>query len=126
LATATTAGAPYFGLLIATQGAGGVFTSLSITSMTFMDPLPAGCTAINFTGGTFLSTFTKVGFNTANIGANINAQPLAVASTIWMSAPAGPKIGHLRILVTEPLALRNPMPPSLAKSALKRPASQTP
>ena len=84
----------YYGLLIATQGAAGqTFTGLSITSMTFMGPLPLGTTAINFTGGRFLSTFTSVGFYDTNIGANINASPLSPATSIYMVAPSGQRSG---------------------------------
>jgi len=91
-----TAGSPYYGLLIATQAGGPPFTGLSIASMTFMDPLPAGTTAIDFLGGTFLSTFTSVGFNSANIGTNINASALNTGTGIYMvailaSARTGPQ-----------------------------------
>ena len=76
-------------LNIATQSAG---ATLSITSMTF-SPQMAGATAINFLGGTFVSTFTGVSFNSSNIAVNVDASRLEPASRITMLSYFGRKVG---------------------------------
>jgi|CXWL01.1.fsa_nt_gi predicted metal-binding protein len=78
-----------WGLSIATMTCGACNGNISITSMTFPGGLTAGATAINFTGGTFTSTFTSVAFNDANIAKNVNGSPLATASTVTMRGYAG-------------------------------------
>ncbi|MDO8805385.1 MAG: NosD domain-containing protein, partial [Elusimicrobiota bacterium] len=78
-----------YGLNIATQAAG---VELQITSMTF-SPLTAGTTAINFLGGTFVSTFSGVSFNSSNIAVNVDASRLDPASRITMLAYYGSKAG---------------------------------
>jgi len=76
---------------IDTQSAG---ADLSITSMTFQN-LTAGATAINFLGGQFISTFTKVAFNDAGIGINVNGSLLDPGSSITMSRYSGVRGGAL-------------------------------
>ena len=88
LSSNTISGGQY-GLNIAAQSAG---ASLDISSMTFSS-LTAGATAINFLGGQFVSTFTGVAFNSANITVNVNGSSLASGSRIIMSHPAGVKLG---------------------------------
>ncbi|MFI5360913.1 MAG: right-handed parallel beta-helix repeat-containing protein, partial [Elusimicrobiota bacterium] len=83
----TITGAQY-GMAIAAQSPG---ASLTITSMTFAN-LTAGATAINFTGGTFVSTFTTVGFD-ASVGANVNAAALSAGTSITMASPSGARTG---------------------------------
>ncbi|MBI3552269.1 MAG: right-handed parallel beta-helix repeat-containing protein [Elusimicrobia bacterium] len=75
------------GLKVNSQSAGAV---LSVTSMTFLN-LSAGATAINFLGGTFVSTFSKVFFDNS-IAVNVNAS-LLTNSTITMTNFAGPQAG---------------------------------
>ncbi len=67
--------------------------NLSISSMIFSGGLTAGATAIDFTGGDFISTFAYVSFADANIGANVNASPLAATSRIAMRSESGGKRG---------------------------------
>jgi|CXWL01.1.fsa_nt_gi sulfur carrier protein ThiS len=81
------------GLSITTMACGACDGNISITSMTFAGGLTAGATAIHFTGGTFTSTFTTVGFNDANIAVNVNGSFLDTASTITMSGYSGAKSG---------------------------------
>jgi kumamolisin len=83
----TLTGAQY-GMQIATQSAG---ASLSITSMTFAE-LASGATAINFTGGTFVATFTTVSFD-ASVGADVNSSALSSASNITMASASGAHSG---------------------------------
>ncbi len=82
-----------WGVSVATMNCAGCNGNLSITSMTFSGGLTAGATAINFTGGTFNSTFTTVAFNDANITIDVNGSPLAAASRVAMSQYAGVKSG---------------------------------
>ena len=86
-ASDTITGAEY-GMLIATQAAG---AGVSIASMTFAN-LSAGATAMQFTGGTFNSTFTAVSFD-ASVGANVNAAALSPGSSITMAASTGTRAG---------------------------------
>ncbi|MEI7528064.1 MAG: kelch repeat-containing protein [Elusimicrobiota bacterium] len=78
-----------YGVNIATQNTG---TALSIASMTFQS-LTAGATAINFLGGTFVSTFTGLAFSTANISVNMNGSPLGGGSRITLKRTTGPRAG---------------------------------
>ncbi|MDO8803794.1 MAG: right-handed parallel beta-helix repeat-containing protein, partial [Elusimicrobiota bacterium] len=86
LSSNTVAGGGY-GLNIATQSVG---ATLSISSLTF-NSLTAGATAINFLGGTFVSTFTGMGFNTGDI--NINGLSLSADSRITVRNSSGIKDG---------------------------------
>ncbi|MEK7388952.1 MAG: right-handed parallel beta-helix repeat-containing protein [Elusimicrobiota bacterium] len=85
-----TIGSGQYGVWIATQAAG---ATLTISSLTFAGGLTPGATAIHFAGGTFISTFSKVAFNDANIAINVNASLLDTASTITMRSDAGLKTG---------------------------------
>jgi len=78
-----------YGLNIAAQSAGAV---LSVSSITFSSLTP-GATAVNFLGGSFISTFTGAAFNSANIAVNVNGSLLAAGSRIMMRNSAGPKLG---------------------------------
>jgi hypothetical protein len=86
-ATNTVSGAMY-GMEIAAQSAG---ASLSVASMTFAN-LSAGATAVNFTGGTFVSTFTAVSFD-GGVGADVNGALLSLSSRITMRGDAGARKG---------------------------------
>ncbi|MDD5304422.1 MAG: right-handed parallel beta-helix repeat-containing protein, partial [Elusimicrobia bacterium] len=77
------------GLEITTQAAGFV---LAVDSVTFRG-LTAGATAIDFLGGTFVSTFTLANFEDAGVGANISGAALGAASRITMNAHRGPRRG---------------------------------
>jgi hypothetical protein len=88
LSSVAVSGASY-GLFITTQATG---ASLTISSMTFRN-LATGATAIHFTGGTFVSTFTTVNFEDSSIGANVNAAALDPASRIRMRVAAGVRAG---------------------------------
>ena len=77
-----------YGVLITPQAPGAV---LSIASMNFSG-LAAGATAINFTGGTFVTTFTAVAFD-SSVAVNVNAAALSGGSSITMAAPTGVKTG---------------------------------
>ncbi len=78
-----------YGLNIAAQNTG---AALSITSMAFQD-LTYGATAINFLGGTFVSTFTRIGFDYADIAVNVNGSALGPGSRLSMRAASGGKAG---------------------------------
>ena len=82
-ATNTITGAKY-GVLIATQAAG---AGLSVTSMTFAGLAP-GSTAMFFTGGTFVSTFTTARFG-AGVAVNVYAAALDPASRITLRKAGG-------------------------------------
>ncbi len=85
-----------YGVSIATMGFCGTCSgNLSITSMTFSGGLTAGATAINFAGGSFISTFTAVAYDDANISINVNARRLSSASRIAMRSNAGIKSGSV-------------------------------
>ena len=77
-----------YGLLISTQAAG---ASLAINTLNFSG-LAAGATAVNFTGGTFVSTFTAVSFD-SSVAVNVNAVAMSTGSSITMSAPSGARTG---------------------------------
>jgi hypothetical protein len=77
-----------YGLLIGTQAAG---AGLSAASLTFAG-LAAGATAMNFTGGTFVSTFTAASFD-ASVGANVNASALSGGSSLTMAFASGAHSG---------------------------------
>jgi len=79
LASNTVSGAGY-GLSLTTQAAG---ASLFVSSLTFTN-MAAGATGIKFLGGQFVSTFTGVAFNDANIGVNVNGGALSPGSRITM------------------------------------------
>ncbi|MBI5245837.1 MAG: right-handed parallel beta-helix repeat-containing protein, partial [Elusimicrobia bacterium] len=82
-----------WGVTIATMACGACNGNISIASMTFNGPLTAGATAIYFLGGTFVSTFTNVGFNDLNIGANVSGSALDLASRITMLQSKGARRG---------------------------------
>jgi hypothetical protein len=88
LSSVAVSGASY-GLFITTQTTG---ASLTISSMTFRN-LASGATAIYFTGGTFVSTFTSITFEDSTIGSNINASRLDPTSRITFNDPAGIRRG---------------------------------
>lgn len=69
--------------------------SLSITTMTIGGSLPAGATAINFTGGILVSTFAAVNFADAAIAVNVNAAALSAGSRITMRGATGQRSGPL-------------------------------
>ena len=77
-----------YGLLIATASAG---ASLTANSLTFSN-LAAGATAINFLGGTFVSTFTAVSFDSTP-SVNVNGSALNAASRITMNNATGARVG---------------------------------
>ncbi|MEK7383806.1 MAG: right-handed parallel beta-helix repeat-containing protein, partial [Elusimicrobiota bacterium] len=87
LATNTITGARY-GMIITTQAVG---ASLSVTSMTFSN-LASGATAVNFTGGAIISTFTTASFD-ASCAVNVNGSPLSLASRITMRSDSGARTG---------------------------------
>ena len=84
-----------WGLSIATMTCGACGGNINITSMTFPGGLTAGATAIHFTGGRFISTFTGVGFNDPNIAVNVNGRALSAASRITMQLYSGARAGSL-------------------------------
>ena len=79
-----------YGLNIAAQGAG---AELSVDSITFAS-LSAGATAVNFTGGVLVATFTRVAFNSPEMTVNINASVLQEGSSVYIRLPAGQKAGQ--------------------------------
>jgi hypothetical protein len=78
------------GLQIGAQGPG---ASFAISALTFQSLTP-GATAINFQGGTVVSTFSGVAFD-SSVGINVAAVALSSASNVTMSMPSGAKTGPL-------------------------------
>jgi hypothetical protein len=77
------------GIFIATQTPNASFL---ISSVTFRS-LASGATAINFSGGTVVSTISSVNFEDTTIGTNINASALDTASRLTMQQPSGLRSG---------------------------------
>ncbi|MBI3298687.1 MAG: right-handed parallel beta-helix repeat-containing protein, partial [Elusimicrobia bacterium] len=82
-----------WGVRVATMSCASCGGNLSISSLVFAGPLSAGATAIDFTGGTFVSTFAYVDFAAAGIAVNVNGGPLAMASKITMVQDSGSRTG---------------------------------
>lgn len=78
-----------YGLDIAAQSAG---AALNISSLTFQS-LAFGGTAVNFTGGAPVSTFTGFAFNDANMGANVDASLLSAEARITLRNYSGARAG---------------------------------
>lgn len=77
-----------FGVWIDTMAAG----SFAISTMTFQSLSP-GATALNFAGGTFISTFTGLNFSDTNIAVNLNAAQLSSSSRITLRSYSGARAG---------------------------------
>jgi len=77
-----------FGLNIATQAAG---ASLTTSGLSF-NSLLAGATAVNFLGGTFVSTFAAAYFN-ESVAVNVNASALSSGTSLSMINAGGPMAG---------------------------------
>ncbi|MBI4352093.1 MAG: fibronectin type III domain-containing protein, partial [Elusimicrobia bacterium] len=90
LASNTVSGA-FYGLSIDAQAAGAV---LAVSGINF-NSLPPNTTAINFLGGAFVSTFTGIGFNDADIGVNVDGSLLGSGSRITMRDAFGLKYGSI-------------------------------
>ena len=78
-----------YGLAVEAQAAG---AALAVTSMTVQN-LAANGTAINFLGGTLVSTFTRVAFDSPDIKTNVNGDSLGTGSSITMRKAAGLRAG---------------------------------
>lgn len=89
LASDIVSGAPY-GLSIDAQAAG---AALAVSGLNFSS-LPPNTTAINFLGGTFVSTFTGISFNDTDIGVNVYGALLGAGSRITMRDSSGPREGQ--------------------------------
>lgn len=63
--------------------------------MIIQGPLSAGATAIYFTGGTFVATFSYVAFNDPNAAINVGAGALSGASRLTMRADSGIRTGSI-------------------------------
>ncbi|MBI3298707.1 MAG: right-handed parallel beta-helix repeat-containing protein [Elusimicrobia bacterium] len=74
---------------VGTPGAG---MSLFVSSLTLADLDPAS-TAIRFTGGVYVSTFSGVAFDDAGIGVNVDGAGLLAGSRVSMRDDAGTKTG---------------------------------
>jgi kumamolisin len=79
-----------YGLLLDPPGAG---PSVVVAGLTFSSLSP-GATAIDFSGGVFVATFSAVSFD-ASVGANVNAVSLTAGSRITMNASSGPRTGPM-------------------------------
>ncbi|MBI4247972.1 MAG: fibronectin type III domain-containing protein, partial [Elusimicrobia bacterium] len=68
---------------------------ITLSSVTFQGPLPAGATAINFdTANTnFVSTFTNINFADTNVAVNVNGANLTSGARITMRAASGSRAG---------------------------------
>jgi|GEM_PF-1416864 len=78
-----------YGAVVSTQ----VGTGLAFTGLNF-DSLSPGATAIEFLGGSYVSTFTGLGFNSANIAVNVDGAALASGSSIVIHNSTGPRNGY--------------------------------
>ncbi|HAZ09128.1 MAG TPA: hypothetical protein DCZ01_11555, partial [Elusimicrobia bacterium] len=65
---------------------------LAVSSITFQS-LSAGATAVNFLGGSFISTFSGINFADSSISVNVNGSGLGGGSRITMVNPSGPRAG---------------------------------
>ncbi len=77
------------GIVMSTQAAG---FALSVDSVTFRALAP-GATAVDFLGGTVVSTFTLANFEDATIAVNVNGAALGLASRVTMRAAYGTRQG---------------------------------
>jgi hypothetical protein len=84
----TVSGALY-GFDISAQAPG---ANLSISSITFQN-MASGGTAVYFTVGNHVSTFTGFNFADTSIATNVNGASLAAGSRITMKDPLGPRSG---------------------------------
>ncbi|HEX4046261.1 MAG TPA: hypothetical protein VH309_00415, partial [Elusimicrobiota bacterium] len=87
LASVAAEGGQYGLLLDAPSGA----ASVSVATLTF-SALSPGATAINFSGGLFVATFSAVSFD-STAGANVGAAALSPGSRITMRSASGPRAG---------------------------------
>ena len=89
VSSTSVAGAAY-GLSAVAQGAGG---SLAVSGINF-DGLAAGATAVNFLGGSFVSTITAASFSGTGPAVNVNGSLLLPGSRITMRDYFGSRSGQ--------------------------------